>query len=272
MQGRIVMITGANAGIGKATAQGLAKKGATVVMVARDRQRGQSALAEVKKGSGNDDVHLMQCDLAELDQVRGLAADFKAQFSALHVLINNAGVIPQQRQQSADGYELQFAVNHLAHFLLTNLLLGTLKASAPARIINVSSMVHRWGEVDFTDLQAERAYSPTSVYADTKLMNVLFTYELARRLEGTNVTANALHPGEIATKLHNDYFGRHEGDPFFGRSIEEGARTPIYLASSRKIATVSGKYFANEREQSAYPDNEEEARRLWEVSAELAGL
>ncbi|MCP4426089.1 MAG: SDR family NAD(P)-dependent oxidoreductase, partial [Chloroflexi bacterium] len=195
MKGKICLVTGGNAGIGKATAVGLAQMGATVVIVARSPERGEPALADIRRQSGNDAVDLLIADLSSQLQIRQLAADFQRQYPQLHVLVNNAGVIPPTRQLSEDGLEMQFAVNHLAYFLLTYLLLDKLKASAPARIVNVSSMVHSWSSIDFTDLQNEKRYDPSDIYAQTKLMNVLFTYELARRLDGTDVTVNCLHPG-----------------------------------------------------------------------------
>jgi NAD(P)-dependent dehydrogenase (short-subunit alcohol dehydrogenase family) len=272
MHGKTVLITGANAGIGFATALGLASMGARVVMVARNRQRGEVAQAAIQQKTGNDDVHLLLADLSEMAQVRALAADFRARFDALHVLMNNAAVIPQQRTESPDGYEMQLAVNHLAYFLLTNLLLDMLINSAPARIVNVSSGVHFGGKINFDDLHSKKSYRPTGVYANTKLMNVLFTYELARRLTGRGVTVNALHPGEIATQLHNDWYGEAPGTPFFGRPIEDGARTPIYVATSPELAGVTGRYFSNERETRGHADDVTVAARLWQGSADLTGL
>ena len=272
MQRKICMITGANAGIGKITALELAKMGAVVIMLARDKQRGEQAYHEIRQQSGNDQVHLMLADLASLAQVRQLASDFKAQFSALHVLVNNAGIVPLTRTLSEDGYEMQFAVNHLAHFLLTNLLLDVLKNSAPARVITVSSGLHRGGNIDFDNLQSERGYSRTGAYANTKLMNVLFTYELARRLSGTGVTANVLNPGVFGSKLGDNWAGRNARERYSDSSLKQGARTSIYLASSPDVENISGKYFSDERIESAYPDDEALAKRLWDVSIQLAGL
>lgn len=268
MTNKICLVTGANAGIGKATALGLAKTGATVVIVARSRERGAAAQAKIKQESGNQAVDLLLADLSSQADIRQLAAEVKRDYPALHVLINNAGIIPRQRQETEDGLEMQFAVNHLAYFLLTNLLLEQLKASAPTRIINVTSGLHRSGQIDFDDLQSKRSYRPQSVYAMTKLCNVLFTLELARRLAGTDVTANCLHPGMIATKLQQDYTGAARSA---GASPERGAETPLYLATSGEVAGVSGQYFENKRAVPASTTAQDEAlaKRLWQISAKL---
>ncbi|MCI0560464.1 MAG: SDR family oxidoreductase [Nitrososphaera sp.] len=278
MTGKICMITGANTGIGKATALGLAKMGATVVMVCRNRERGEVALTEIKKESGNNSVALLLTDLSSQKSIRRLVSDFKTQYSSLHVLINNAGTIPQQRTVTEDALETQFAVNHLAYFLLTNLLLDVLIVSAPARIINVSSQVHQGAALNFEDLQSERSYHSTQVYGQTKLANVLFTYELARRLQGTHVTANCLHPGVIATNLLSDYMGMPRGLRFtaklLGASPEKGAQTSLYLATSPEVEKISGKYFVEQKSvQSSQASYDEiAASQLWQVSAKLTGL
>jgi NAD(P)-dependent dehydrogenase (short-subunit alcohol dehydrogenase family) len=275
MSGRICMVTGANAGIGKATALGLAKMGGTVVMVCRSRERGEATLAEIKQESGNASVHLLLADLSSQDDIRRLAAAFNAKVPALHVLINNAGIIPRKRTVTGEGFETQFAVNHLAYFLLTHLLLDILKASAPARIVTVSSQVHHGASIDFDDLQSERAYRPTRVYASTKLANVLFTYELARRLEGTGVTANCLHPGSVATNLLADFLPTplRFVTKIVGVSPEKGAQTPLYLATSPEVEEVTGKYFVNQKPAaSSKPSYDRDlARRLWQVSEKLTG-
>lgn len=272
MNGKICLVTGANTGIGYATAVGLAERGATVVMLCRDAERGATAVRDAQQSTGNPHVELLLCDLASLASIRQAAADFQARHGALHVLINNASVIPRQREVTADGLERQFAVNHLAYFLLTHLLLDVLKASAPARIINISSQVHSSGVVDFADLQAERSYRPTQVYANTKLMNVLFTFELARRLADTAVTANCLHPGVVDTNLGRDYSGLPRSVSRGGLSWAEGARTSLYLATAPEAEDVTGRYFRDEREARPSTTSQDEtlARRLWEVSAELA--
>ena len=201
MNSKICVVTGASDGIGKATALGLAKMEATVVMVGRNRKRLEDALAETKKKSGSDNLSFMIADLSSQISIRQLASDLVSKYSSLHVLINNAGIIPKTRIVTEDGLETQFAVNHLGYFLLTNLLLDLLKANTPARIINVSSGAHRNGSINFDDLSSEKSYDSSQVYANTKLANVLFTYEMARRLGNSNLTANCLHPGVIATKL-----------------------------------------------------------------------
>lgn len=278
MHNKLCMITGANTGIGKATALGLAEKGTTVVMVCRSRERGEAAMAEIKHESSNASVSLLLADLSSQTSIRELTANFKDRHTALHVLINNAGIVPEKRTVTVDGLETQFAVNHLAYFLLTNLLLDILKASAPARIISVSSEAHRGASTPFDDLQSEKSYSPYRVYAQTKLANVLFTYELARRLAGTTVTANCLHPGVIATKLLSDALGVPNALRFVTRAIgassEKGAQTSLYLATSPEVEEVSGKYFVNcaETQSSRKSYEESVARQLWEVSARLTGL
>ena len=278
MADSVCMVTGANAGIGKATALGLANYGATVVMVCRSRERGEVALDEIKEKSSNDSIYLLLADLASQSSVRKLAEDFKTYHSALHVLINNAGIIPRKRLVTVDGLEMQFAVNHLAPFLLTNLLLSVLESSAPARIVTVSSEMHRGATIDFDDLQSEGSYQPTRVYSQTKLANILFTYELARRLEGSNVTANCLHPGVVATKLLADGIGiptaLKSTTRFIGASPDKGAKTSIYLAASAAVEGVNGKYYVRQKavQSSETSHDENLASRLWEVSAELTGL
>src|SRR5215217_7600416 len=276
---KVCLITGATSGIGKATAMGLATLEASVVMVGRDRGRGEAALAEIKEKSTNASVDLMLADLSSQEEVRRLADEFKEAHPRLDVLINNAGVIRSKRVASADGIEMTFAVNHLAHFLLTNLLLDLLKATAPSRIVNVSSGEQRNGTIDFDDLQGEKGYKTAKAYGQSKLANVLFTYELARRLEGTGVSANCLHPGAgVRTNLGSGVSG------VFGftvraltplmKSPEKGAETSIYLASSPEVEGLSGGYFVKKAEARSSDASHDErlARRLWEVSAELTNL
>jgi NAD(P)-dependent dehydrogenase (short-subunit alcohol dehydrogenase family) len=279
MSEKVCLITGATSGIGKATAMGLANMGASVVMVGRDRGRGQAALAEIKEGSANPSVDLMLADLSSQEQIRRLADEFKEAYPRLDVLINNAGIIRSRRVTTADGLETTFAVNHLAYFLLTNLLLDLLKASAPSRIVNVASGEQRNGTIDFDDLQGEKGYKTAKAYGQSKLANVLFTYELARRLEGTGVSANCLHPGAgVRTNLGSGVSG------VFGftvraltplmKSPEKGAETSIYLASSPEVEGLSGGYFVKKAEacSSDVSHDQRLARRLWEVSAELTNL
>lgn len=198
---RIAIVTGANSGMGRATSLALARAGAKVVMLCRSKSRGEEALAEVKELCCSKLVELMLCDLGSMASIRAFCEEFRQRHNNLHVLVNNAGVILPGRHLTADGYELQFGVNHLGHFLLTNLLLDLMEASAPARIINVSSGAHKIGEICFDDINLQHNYTLIRAYAQSKLANVLFTYELARRLQGTGVTANCLHPGAVATNM-----------------------------------------------------------------------
>ncbi len=270
LENKVCLVTGANAGIGFATALGLAERGATVVLHARNPQKGEAALTDIRQRSGNERVHLLLADLASQAQIRQMAAEFQQRFARLDVLVNNAGIIPLRRQESADGLEMQFAVNHLAYFLLTNLLLDVLKTSAPARIVNVSSMVHTWGRIDWDDLQHERHYDATGVYAETKRMNVLFTAELARRLQGTGVTANCLHPGVIATKLNIRYAGNDRASTASLAELRRGAETSLYLATSPEVAGVSGRYFVGGRErETAVLQDSTSAQKLWQISERL---
>jgi NAD(P)-dependent dehydrogenase (short-subunit alcohol dehydrogenase family) len=276
MDEKVCLITGATSGIGKATAMGLANMGASVVMVGRDLGRGEAALTEIKEQSANASVDLMLADLSSQEEVRRLADEIKEAYPRLDVLINNAGLFRSQRIATADGLETTFAVNHLAYFLLTNLLLDLLKSSAPSRIVNVSSGDHSNGTIDFDDLQGEKGYKGAKAYSQSKLANVLFTHELARRLEGTGVTANCLHPGAgIRTNFGSGVSG------VFGfvvramkplmMSPEKGAETSVYLAYSQEVESLNGRYFVKNAEarSSAASYDERIARRLWEVSAKL---
>jgi NAD(P)-dependent dehydrogenase (short-subunit alcohol dehydrogenase family) len=275
MKGNVCIVTGANAGIGKETALSLAKKGASVVMVARSRERGEAARDAIRAESGNENVDLMLADLSVQDDIYDLAQAFRTRYDRLDVLVNNAGAIFMERKESADGLEITFALNHMGYFILTNLLLDMLKASAPARIINVSSDAHRGASLDFNDLQHEESYSGFDVYGESKLMNILFTHELARRLEGTGVTANSVHPGFVGSNFakNNGLLARIAMTVLrpFARSPEKGAETPIYLASSPEVAGVNGEYFKDKeaKRSSRASYNEETARRLWEVSESL---
>ena len=278
MTSRVVFITGATNGIGRATAEALAAAGATVVVHGRSREKAEAAARDVAEKTGHRGVEAIVADFGELDQVRRMAAEFRARHGRLHVLVNNAGLVAFDRRATHDGFVSHFAVNHLAPFLLTNLLLETLTAGAPARIVTVSSALHARGRIDFADLQAKRRYGGVSAYANSKLANVLFTTELARRLQSSGVTANCLHPGVVATGLANDNKGLFalgwRVAKNFMISPEKGARTSVFLAESPEVEGVSGRYFDDCREVSpaAVAREEETARRLWQVSEELAGL
>jgi NAD(P)-dependent dehydrogenase (short-subunit alcohol dehydrogenase family) len=277
MSGRICVVTGANRGIGRATADGLARMGAKVVLVCRRKEDGEAVSREIAaQVPVAPDV--VTVDLSSQLSIRQAAGYIRGHYPSLHVLINNAGVIPPRREVTVDGLEMQFAVNHLAYFLLTNLLLPQIKAGAPSRIINVSSGAHTHAAMDFDDLQAQRSYQPESVYGRSKLANILFTYELSRRLAGTGVTVNCLNPGVVATRMLADYMGVPLAGPAlartFGATPEEGAATSIYLASSPELEFVTGKYFERKQPTTSSPasHDEAEARRLWEMSERLAGL
>lgn len=278
MKGKICIVTGANSGIGLETARGLAASAATVVMLCRSAERGAAAQRQIRQSTGNDEVHLILADLSSLQAIRGAADAFLWRFDRLDVLVNNAGVYRSRRTETVDGYESTFAINHLAYFLLTHLLLDRLKTSAPARIVNVSSNAHRMGRLNFDDLQSTERYAGYSAYARSKLANVLFTNELARRLEGAGVTANSLTPGPVSTNIAGQDGGTFKFffdlfRPFFLEPAR-GAATSLYLATSPDVATTSGKYFvkcAVSRPSAAALDPES-ARRLWEISEKLTGI
>jgi retinol dehydrogenase 12 len=279
LQGRICLITGGTNGIGRTTAQGLARLGATVVIVGRNAQKTNQVVAEIRSATGNPNVDSLLADLSSQQAVRRLASDFKRKYPQLHVLLNNAGGTFTTRQLSVDGIEMTLALNHLAYFLLTNLLLDTLIASAPARIINVSSDAHSRGKIDFDNLQGERSYSSFGLYGNSKLANILFTTELARRLEGTGVTVNALHPGFTRTgfgKNNPGFFMKIMGVvvPLIARSPEKGAVTSIYLASSPEVQSITGKYFVDCKvtQPALQAIDSAVAKKLWDVSAEMVHL
>jgi retinol dehydrogenase-14 len=278
MGGKTALITGGTSGIGKATAVALAAMGADVVVVGRNRDRGEAAVGEIKSQSHSESVELMLADLSAQDEVRGLADTFMERYERLDVLANNAGLVQSKRTETADGIETTLAINHLAPFLLTNLLLDRLKQSAPSRVITVSSEAQRWGDMDFDDLQSTQKYRGFSVYGMTKLANIMFTYELAGRLKGTFVTANCVHPGAVGTN-----FGKNNAGPMtlffraakpFMRTPEQGADTLIWLASSPDVEGVSGKYFSDRKEIEAKKIAYDPAarRKLWEISEDLTGL
>ena len=278
MESKVVLITGGTSGIGRAAATALAAMGAEVVVTGRSRERGELAVEEIRDTSGNARVSLMLADLAVQAEVRGLAEEFRERYDRLDVLVNNAGIIQSKRTETPDGIELTLAVNHLAPFLLTNLLLDLLKKSAPSRIITVSSEARRGAKIDFEDLQSERRYRPFKVYGMTKLANILFTYELAERLEGTGVVANSLHPGGVNTNFGNNNrsFGTLIFRAFkpFMRTPEQGADTVVYLAVSPEAGKMTGRYLTDRKVVFSIEDPHDEVvqKRLWEVSEALTNL
>lgn len=277
LDGKIALVTGSNTGIGLATALGLAKMGATVLMHGRDPQKSQAALEQVKAQSGKANIELFVADLSSQAGVRRLAEEVLAKHPRLDVLINNAALIPAQRELGPDGFELQFSTNHLAYFLLTHLLLDSLKTSPQGRIINVASDVHLNAKLDLDNLQSERNYGigGTGQYSRTKLMNVMFTFELAPKLAGTNITCNTLHPGLIKTELLREVpTVVRAGIRLFAKGVEEGAATSLHLASSAEGGQVTGKYFADSKIAPHNPQADDAALRakLWQVSAEMCGL
>ena len=278
LTGSTCVVTGASSGIGEETALALARLGAHVVLVGRDEQRGRRALSAVAAaGSGDREPDLHLADFASLDAVRGLADELLRAHPRIDVLVNNAGIVNLHRELTDDGYEATFAVNHLAPFLLTNLLIDRLVESS-ARIVNVASEAHRFGRLSFDDLQSEERYASMRVYGTSKLANILFTAELARQLRETSATANSLHPGAVATRLgkNNGLLGRAVTtalSPFI-LSPKRGAATSVHVAASAEVDGVSGRYFARCREKppSAAAQDQETARRLWTVSCALTGL
>lgn len=278
LDGKVCLITGATGGIGLEAAKVLGRRGATVVLVGRDPGRTEAAVSAVREAAPGAKVDWIRADLTSLKSVREAAGTFRARYPRLDVLLNNAGLIIDRREVTEDGLEATMATNHYAPFLLTHLLLDMLKASAPSRVINVSSEAHRVGGFDFSDLQCERRYDAFRVYGTSKLANILFTRALAKRLEGTGVTANSLHPGMVRTGFGHNTKGFFRqlvklGSPFM-ISAEKGARTSIYLASSPEVEAVTGQYFirSRPRKPSSAARSDELAERLWQVSAQLTGV
>jgi NAD(P)-dependent dehydrogenase (short-subunit alcohol dehydrogenase family) len=275
LEGKTAVVTGGTNGIGLITARQLAAMGAHVVIVSRSKERCEAVAAEIKKSTGNPNIEYIASDLSVMADVRQAAFEFNKKHTRLDMLVNNAGAIFFSRQVSADGFEMTFALNHLNYFLLTHLLLDTLKASAPSRIINVSSDAHQGAMINFDDLMGEKSYSGFGAYGASKLANIMFTYELAERLSGTHVTANALHPGFVATG-----FAKNNGPLFnfgmaitglFARKPEKGAETSVYLASSPDVEGATGKYFSDCREtaSSKVSYHKKDQARLWETSMDL---
>mmetsp|Transcript_11119 Transcript_11119/g.18835 ORF Transcript_11119/g.18835 Transcript_11119/m.18835 type:complete len:300 (-) Transcript_11119:170-1069(-) len=279
LHGKVAIVTGCTSGIGKETVRVLAKQGATVVLACRDVKRADQVVTEIKAETKNENLQVIPLELASLASVRSFVEKFKATGLPLHLLINNAGIMACPRSLTEDGFESQFGVNHLGHFLLTRLLEGSLKASAPSRVVELSSLLHK-GEIHFDDLMGEKNYDPWAAYNQSKLANILFMKEAARRSgSDSGVTYNAVHPGVIITELTRHFgvvkralfkgFGR-----FFTKSIPQGAATTVYVATSPALLTVTGKYFADcaEKTPSEQAQSEEMAKRLWEVSEKLVGL
>ncbi|KAI5108382.1 retinol dehydrogenase 14, partial [Silurus meridionalis] len=291
MRGKTVIVTGANSGIGKATAAELLRREARVIMACRSRERAESAAQEIRQQAvseagtgavaGTGELLVRLLDLASLSSVRSFCEQINKEEPRLDVLINNAGVYQCPYSKTEDGFEMQFGVNHLGHFLLTHLLLDLLKRSAPSRIVVVSSKLYKRGEINFDDLNSERGYNGASAYSRSKLANLLFTLELSRRLENTGVTVNALTPGIVRTNL-----GRHVHIPLLAKPLvnlaswalckspEEGARTSVYLACSSDVEGVQGKCFADCQEQKLLPKATDEgmSKKLWDMSEVMVGL
>uniref|UniRef100_A0A8C5M4T4 Retinol dehydrogenase 14 n=1 Tax=Leptobrachium leishanense TaxID=445787 RepID=A0A8C5M4T4_9ANUR len=282
MRGKTVIITGANCGIGRATAAELLREQARVILACRDLGRAEEAARELRlESQGAGEVIIKELDLSSLRSVRRFCQEVVKEEPHLDVLINNAGIFQCPYMNTEDGFEMQFGVNHLGHFLLTHLLLSLLKSSAPSRIVVVSSKLYKYGEINFDDLNSEKSYSKSFGYSRSKLANILFTRELARRLEGTGVTVNSLHPGIVRTNL-----GRYINIPIlikplfnvvswaFFKSPAEGAQTSVYLASSADVEGVSGKYFGDCKEEELLPKAMDDlvARKLWDISEIMVGL
>jgi NAD(P)-dependent dehydrogenase (short-subunit alcohol dehydrogenase family) len=275
MQGKTVIVTGSTNGIGYAAACELARKGAQTVLVSRSAEKCAQSVEKIKRETGNTQVEFIAADLSTKAGVQEVAHEFKKRHTRLDVLLNNAGAIFMSRQVSSDGIEMTIALNHLNYFHLTILLLDVLKASSPARIVSVSSAAHRGGKINFDDIQFKKGYSGMKAYSQSKLANVLFTYEMARKLEGTKVTANALHPGFVDTG-----FAKNNGGLVkfamgllkpMQRKVDEGAQTSIYLASSPEVEGVSGKYFADSKAVDSDPASYDKAaaEKLWQLSLEM---
>ncbi|HEX6292404.1 MAG TPA: SDR family oxidoreductase [Herpetosiphonaceae bacterium] len=282
MQGKLVMVTGATDGIGKETARALAQMGAQVIVVGRNPAKIEATIDEIQAQSGNRQIDGLRADFAALDEVRALAAAFMQRYDRLDVLVNNAGGFFNTYKETADGFEQSFGINHLAPFLLTHLLLDALKTGAhrsgSARIVNVSSAAHMLGKMNFDDLQGRKRFSGMRAYAQSKLANLLFTYELARRMRGRGITSNALHPGAVASNFARNQPGW--GAAFFklalrfGLTPVQGAQTSIYLASSPKMEGITGNYYVKCKAVRSSPASYDTAAaaRLWQISEDLAGV
>lgn len=275
LDGKTVIITGATSGVGKETAISLAEQNALLVLPVRNMEKGKKVKSEIEVESGNTGIYIMECDLASFDSIRNFAGEFKKRFRHLHVLINNAGTWENERKESVDGIEMTFAVNHLAPFLLTSLLLDVMQNSSPARIINVSSEAHRAVKMDFTDLEGKKKFSGFKAYGRSKLANILFTRHLSSLLDENQITVNSLHPGGVATNLYDKL------NPVLGWvakkfmiSPRKGAETPVYLASSSEVDGITGEYFKNRKitKPSSGARDDQSAEKLWELSSKYTGI
>ncbi len=279
MKNKVCIVTGSNSGIGKETARGLAKIGARIVMVVRNMERGKEALDDIVNKTGNRAVNLMMCDMSSMESIKKFAKEFAAKYDRLDVLVNNAGAFVYKRQTTADGFERTLAVNYLGPVLLTQELLPLLKSSSPSRVINIGSGIYRRGKINFEDLQSEKKYRAMTAYAGAKLMLLMYTYELAGRLQGTGVAVNAVLPGFVRTKLGSNsgsflYSLAYKIMGPFQTSAEKSAKTPVYLASSDDVEGVTGKCFAKSREVSTskISYDKEKQKQLREATAKMLGL
>lgn len=277
MNGKICLVTGATSGVGLYTALGLARKGAEVILVGRRRDRAEAAARLLQSKAGRDPMHILLADLSRPAEIRRLAQEVMERVPRLDVLVNDAGAFFFRRGETAEGLECTFALNHLSYFLLSHLLLDLLAESTPSRVVNVASNAHWSARIEFDDLQLRHGYNPMRAYANSKLGNVWFTYEFARRLAGRGVTANTLTPGLVATNLGKNRWTRpflSIGYGLFGKSPAAGAETPVYLASSAEVEGVSGKFFIDKKAVPSSPRSYDatEAARMWRATAELAGV
>ncbi|WP_425495995.1 SDR family oxidoreductase [Paenibacillus lemnae] len=276
---KIAVITGANSGMGLASTIELAKQGVRVIMACRSKERGEAALNEAKEHSGSDKIELMLCDLGDLSSIRRFVSEFQEKYPVLDVLLNNAGVVMTRRKETTDGFEMDLGVNHLGHFLLTNLLLDPLLAAEQGRVVTVASGAYKAGKIHFDDPFLSRGFNAIRAYAQSKLANVLFTRELAARLHGTKVTANCVHPGAVATQIgvnRDTGFGKtvlNMLKPFF-LTPQQGAETALYLSLAPELAGTTGQYFYRKKIQQLKPkaQNKQEAERLWEWSCKQVGI
>ncbi|XP_053553818.1 retinol dehydrogenase 12 [Bombina bombina] len=277
LHGKVVIVTGANTGIGKETARDLARRGARVILACRDVLRGEGAACEIRASTGNDQVVVRKLDLANTKSVKEFAENIHKDEKKIHILINNAGVMMCPYTKTADGFEMQIGVNHFGHFLLTYLLLDLLKQSSPARIINVSSLAHLFGAIKFNDIQSLKSYFSPGAYCQSKLANILFTRELARKLQGTGVTVNALHPGTVGSELTRHSIILNSLWKLFSIFVKtpvEGAQTSIYCAVAEELENVTGKYFSDCRPAyvSSKGRNDADAKKLWDLSCNTLGI